>query len=185
MILNIIIISVSLSIDAFGIGVAYHLKGIKIGVGAKCIIGLISSVIMWLSLMVGDYMTRILPAGVMNVFGISILILMGVIFIRNSLFNDEGAAYDFDQSKKIDGFEASILGFALSADSISAGIAVAAIGLNSIFIPIVVGLMQMFFLGMGYLLVEKSLFIQRLNSRVCGVFSGLLLILIAILRAIG
>ena len=120
----------------------------------------------------------------MMIMGTSILVLMGVIYIRNSLFSDEEASYDLDESKKIDWFEAIILGFALSADSISAGIAVVAIGMQSTLIPIVVGLTQVGFLTVGNLLIVKFSRIRKLNSKVCGVFSGALLILIAIIRCL-
>lgn len=184
MLLQIIVISISLSIDALGIGIAYPLRGVKIGTLAKTIIGLISCGIMFVSILVGKQMTKYIPADVMMIIGTSILVLMGVIYIRNSLFSDEEASYDLDKSKKIDLFEATILGFALSADSISAGIAVVAIGLQSTLIPFVVGLTQVGFLTVGNLLIVKFSRIKKINSKVCGVFSGALLILIAILRCI-
>lgn len=184
MLLQIIVISISLSIDALGIGIAYPLRGVKIGALAKTIIGLISCGVMFVSIIVGKQMTKYIPADVMMIIGTSILILMGVIYIRNSLFSDEEASYDLDESKKIDLFEAVILGFALSADSLSAGIAVVAIGMQSTLIPLVVGLTQVGFLTVGNLLIVKFSRIKKMNSKVCGVFSGALLILIAILRCI-
>lgn len=184
MLLQIIVISISLSIDALGIGIAYPLRGVKIGALAKTMIGLISCGVMFLSILVGKEMTKYIPANVMMIMGTSILVLMGVIYIRNSLFSDEEASYDLDESKKIDWFEAIILGFALSADSISAGIAVVAIGMQSTLIPIVVGLTQVGFLTVGNLLIVKFSRIRKLNSKVCGVFSGALLILIAIIRCL-
>jgi putative Mn2+ efflux pump MntP len=184
LLLQIIVISISLSIDALGIGIAYPLRGVKIGVLAKTIIGFISCGVMFLSILVGKEMTKIIPANVMMIIGTAILILMGVVYIRNSLFSDEEASYDLDESKKIDLFEAIILGFALSADSISAGIAIVAIGMQSTFVPIVVGLTQIGFLTLGNQLITRFSRIRKMNSKVCGVFSGTLLILIAILRCI-
>lgn len=184
LLLQIIVISISLSIDALGIGIAYPLRGVKVGALAKTIIGLISCGVMFVSILVGKEMTKYIPADVMMIIGTSILVLMGVIYIRNSLFSDEEASYDLDESKKIDLFEAIILGFALSADSISAGIAVVAIGMQSTLIPIVVGLTQVGFLTVGNLLIVKFSRIRKMNSKVCGVFSGALLILIAIIRCL-
>lgn len=184
MLLQIIVISISLSIDALGIGVAYPLRGVRIGAMAKAIIGFISCGIMYLSILVGKQMTKFIPTEVMMIIGTAILVLMGVIYIRNSLFSDEEATYDFDQSKKIDIFEAIILGFALSADSISAGIAIVAIGMQSAFVPIVVGLTQVVFLSVGNLLITRFNKIKKINSKVCGVCSGALLILIALIRCL-
>lgn len=184
MLLNIIVISISLSIDALGIGVSYKLKGVTIPNGAKIIIGIVSSLIMWVAVLLGETVNRYLPENVCKIFGVSILVLMGVAIIRNSIFGSSEAVYDRDKSLKIEGMEAILLGIALSADSISAGIAVATLGLGSIFIPLGVGLMQMFFLYLGDFVVSKSRMLQNMNSKVCGFFSGSLLILIALIRGI-
>ena len=93
--LQIIVIAISLSIDALGIGIAYPLRGVKLDIAAKGIIGLISCIVMYLSIFVGKQMTKIIPADVLMILGTSLLVLMGVIYIRNSLFSDEEANYDF------------------------------------------------------------------------------------------
>lgn len=184
MIFQMIIISISLSIDALGIGISYRLKGVTIQTCAKLIIGLISAGIMWLSLTVGEFVNRFLPGEVGNIVGICLLVLMGCIFIRNSLFGKDEAVCDIDCSKKIDSLEAVLLGITLSADSLSAGIAVAAVGMGNFMIPLSVGIMQVIFLLIGDKLVKNCTFLKRMDQRVCGVFSGLLLILIAVLRAL-
>lgn len=184
MIVQIVVIAISLSIDALGIGIAYPLRGVKLDALAKWVIGLISCLVMFLAILVGEQMTKVIPADVLMVIGTAILVLMGVIYIRNSLFSDEEASYDLDKSKTIDLFEAVILGFALSADSISAGIAVVAIGMKSTWIPVIVGVTQVVFLTIGNILVNKFTKTKEVNSKVCGVFSGSLLILIAIIRCL-
>lgn len=182
MLFNIIVISISLSIDALGIGIAYGLKNVRIPVIAKIIIGIISSGIMWISLIVGGYINKVLPPDITKIVGVGILIVMGVIYIRNSLFSDEEATYDLDKSSGIEVFEAVILAFALSADSVSTGVAVASLGIGNLWIPVVVGVMQVCFLSLGGIVIRKYISTKRINSKVCGVFSGALLILIAILR---
>ncbi len=167
-----------------GIGIAYPLRGVVIGTMAKGVIGLISGGVMFLSIVVGKQITKYVPPDVMMLLGTAILVLMGVIYIRNSLFSDEEAYYDLDQSKKIEWFEAIILGVALSADSISAGIAIVAIGLESTFVPILVGFTQVGFLSIGNYLIKKFAKVKTINSKVCGVFSGALLIFIAIIRCL-
>lgn len=185
MLLQIAAISVSLSIDALGIGISYRLKGVTIPASAKIVIGLVSALIMWLSLSAGNRMLQIFPEKVMTLFGMAVLCLIGLAFIRNSLFGEKGKTYDFDQSKKIETGEAILLGAALSADSVSAGIATAVLGLSSIWIPVMVGLMQMAFLYLGSVLMERcSLTHKKAQEKICGVFSGCLLILIAVLRGI-
>lgn len=182
MFFNILAISISLSIDALGIGISYRLKGVKISLSAKLVVGLISVIIMWLSLQAGELALLILPTEVTKIVGVSILLIIGVAFIRNSLYESQETTYDFDKSKKIDLIEAIILGVALSADSMSAGIAASIAGFNYILIPCMVGLMQIFFLYLGEIMADKSL-IKKISRKTCGILSGSLLIFIAILRS--
>ncbi|SFR68937.1 Putative Mn2+ efflux pump MntP [Anaeromicropila populeti] len=182
MLLQILIISVSLSIDALGIGISYHLKGVKITKLSRAIIAMMSVIIMYTSLKIGAFLAAVFPETVIQIIGISILVLIGLTFIRNSIFGDENQIYDFDKSKTIDFWEAFILGIALSADAFSAGIAASAIGIGGSIMPFTVGFMQIAFLSIGGILIDKSQLMKKLNRKVCGVFSGFLLILIAILR---
>lgn len=179
---NILLISIALSIDALGIGVSYSLKGVSFPANSRIIIGMVSAGIMWGSMEAGEMLNQILPGTVTKIAGIGILALIGITFIKNSLFGAEEAIYDLDRSSKIDGKEAVILGFALSADSISAGIAISTIGFFNLYFPVAVGIMQIFFLSTGGYIVKHCKFIKRVDKRMCGVFSGVLLITIAILR---
>ena len=184
MLLQIFVISISLSIDALGIGLSYKVKGVEIDWGARLIIGLMSCLIMYLSMFIGETLMYYLPTTVMKIAGASILCLIGITFIKNGLFAEEDSKYDFNHSKKIEYIEALVLGAALSADSFSAGIGVAALELNSILAPISVGIMQVVFLYLGSILVYKSKMAKKLNQKACGIFSGCLLILIAVLKGI-
>lgn len=186
MLLQIMAISISLSIDALGIGVSYQLKGVRIPVSAKAIIGLISALIMGLSIYAGDFMLRIFPERVTTLFGIVVLCIIGLAFIRNGLFGDKDKTYDFNKSKTIDCGEAIALGAALSADSVSAGMAAAVLGLGNIWMPLTVGIAQVTFLCLGAFVISRlPLKHGGLQEKICGVFSGCLLILIAVLRGIG
>ncbi len=182
MLLNVILISISLSLDALGIGISYKLKGVTIQPSAKIMIGLVSVAVMWISLRLGEVVQHIVPPQVANIIGISILVLIGLAFIRNALFGKEGATCDFNKSQNIDFWEAAILGIALSADSISAGIAAVAMGLGHSMIPICVGGMQVLFLYMGDYLIERVGIIRRMSRKLCGVVSGILLMIIAVIR---
>lgn len=184
MLFNIFVISISLSIDALAIGISYYLKGVRITTTAKLIIGAMSAIAMLVSLQLGNYLMLILPTEVMKILGVSLLILIGIVFIRNSLFGIPEAIYDFDKSANIEWIEALVLGVALSVDTMSAGVAIAAIGFYHMAIPIMVGMMQMLFLYIGAWVVQKSNVMKKGSGKACGVFSGVLLIIIAILRGI-
>lgn len=185
MLLSMLLISISLSLDALGISISYKLKGVKITHMAKIMIGLVSVIVMWISLKLGEAVLYILSPKVANIIGVIILVVIGLTFIRNALFGSEDATYDFNRSKKIDLWEAIVLGIALSADSISAGIAAVTMGLGNIMIPLCVGAMQVIFLYMGDYLIEKASILRRMNRKLCGVLSGLLLLAIAFIRVIG
>ena len=185
MLWNVMVISVSLSIDALGIGISYRLKGVDITHSAKFTIGLVSVLVMWISLSLGKIMLQVFPADVAKIIGCSILGLMGLSFLRSALFGKENATYDFNQSKKIELWEAIVLGFALSIDSVSAGIAAASMGLGSDWIPLCVGVMQVMFLYLADILITKTRITKHINRRICGACSGILLLIIASMRVLG
>lgn len=182
MILYIILMSISLSIDALGIGICYRLKGVSISFGTKVIMGAVSAIIMMGSLLLGTGLNQILPPTVSKIVGVSTLVLIGVAFMRNSLFGGEDTTYDLDHSRNIEAMEGVLLAFALSADSIGAGVAAASTGLSSLSIAIFIGIMQICFLCIGDLLVEHVKFIRKMDSKVSGLFSGILLVVIGVLR---
>ncbi len=184
MLLNVIIISISLSLDALGIGISYKLKGVKITTAAKLLVGLVSVMIMWVSLQAGYLILQWFPKDVANLIGAAILAIIGLSFIRNGLYGSEEAVYDFNRSKKIDWWEALVLGIALSADSFSAGVAAASIGFHGVLIPLSVGFMQVLFLFLADIMMSHCNVVKNLNRKLCGVVSGLLLLMIALIRLI-
>lgn len=91
---------------------------------------------------------------------------------------------DFDKSKHIDILEAVYLGIALSIDSFAAGVSsVVSGGINSLMIPIAVGLEQLIFLTLGDAIGKKISSISKIDSKVFVIISGSLLIIMALLRA--
>ena len=66
----------------------------------------------------------------LTLLGLLILFLMGAIFIHNGLTNGEANDYDINDSKKIESGESILLAVALSADSISVGMAVGALQMS-------------------------------------------------------
>lgn len=185
MLWNVIVISISLSIDALGIGISYRLKGVDITHPAKITIGLVSVLVMWISLSLGKIMLHVFPADIAKIIGCSILGIMGLSFLRSALFGKENATYDFNQSKKIDWWEAIVLGFALSIDSVSAGIAAVSMGLGTNWIPLCVGAIQVMFLYIADILIVKTNITRHINRRICGACSGILLLVIASMRLLG
>jgi putative sporulation protein YtaF len=89
---------------------------------------------------------------------------------------------DIDSSNIIDTKEAFYLGIALSVDSLGAGIGSCAAGISSFFIPFVIGIFQILFLTIGISIGKKLSVFTNINKKVCFVISGLLLIVLGIIR---
>lgn len=183
---EMILISVALSIDAFAVGISYGVQKVKIEPKAFAIVGLISMLIMSLSLRIGKQMSYFFPEDVIRIIGVSILVLLGMSFIRKSLYAEkqQQAMCDYDRSKDISWIEGIAVGVAISIDTISVAIGLSASGFYSLFIPWIAGMMQILFL-LGGCICGKNLRVQKLNSeKYCGILSGFLLIVIAIVRAL-
>lgn len=182
MLISMILLAFTLSIDALGIGIAYTIRGVYITNSAKLIIGIVSIVVMRLSALFGAYLHYLFPGRATTYFGAAILIVMGIIFIVKSFHVTEEVPYDLDHSSSIEGKEAILLGIALSADSISAGIAIASLGISGLGISLMVGALQYSFLVLGHSLVTKVKYVRSLNSKICSICSGIIFIGIAIAR---
>ncbi len=89
---------------------------------------------------------------------------------------------DLDSSNSIDGKEALFLGFALSLDCFCIGSCGSALGINSFLFPLFISVFQLIFLSSGNLLGKKLHGLNHLPDNIWSVISGLLLILIGILR---
>ena len=77
MIIELLLLSLSVSIDSFGIGITYGLKNTKITTIAKFILCLISILITTLSLSLGDFLSYFLPSNIATWLGSFLLIGMG------------------------------------------------------------------------------------------------------------
>lgn len=184
MLLEIIWMAIALSIDALGVGISYELKGIRVGIWSRIMIGIIAAIVMAFSIVAGQKMLACFSAVVAQRIGTVILILVGCIFIRNAWFSKGQTLCDLDNSKDINLLEAFLLGIALSADSLSIGIASAALKIPFLLLPPCVGISQILFLWLGKFLAQKSKLGKRFDSRKSGVFAGCLLILIGILQTL-
>ena len=211
MILGVILLAVSLSMDSFGIGISYGIRSIKISVKAKIIMCFISIVFTSISMLLGNILTNIIPYNLSKFIGAGMLILFGLFIIFESFykkikvknvnnrpkgllkkfFNFLGISIkiirnpicgDIDKSSDIDCLEAIYLGVALSIDAFGAGIGYAVSGLNSMFIPIVTAVFQYVFLSCGWFFGKRLMIFNNIDSQVFVVISGVLLIVLSVVR---
>lgn len=105
-------------------------------------------------------------------------------FYIYKVLNNPPVNYDIDHSNNIDRKEAIFLGLALSIDSACVGIGSGIIGINDIILPILVSSFQLVFLNCGNF-VAKNIF-KRIKTpdKVLAIFSGVVLILVGLLRIV-
>ena len=89
MLFSVALLSVSLSIDAFGIGTSYGFRQISIPVLTKVIISIQSILITFLSLYLGNFLSELLPPFLSKSLGVMILILLGIWVIWQSRPKEE------------------------------------------------------------------------------------------------
>lgn len=176
------ILAVSFSIDALVVGFSYTLQQIRISPAARLLIGLITILIFEGTVFVGNLCRNVLPADVLEVIGMLMLLIIGLEFVRTALKRDNTKTFDWNHSKDINFKEAICLALSLSMDSAAAGIAAVIVGMQLTWLGVLTGIMQMLFLGLGIHIARHALCIRLLNERVCGIFSGVLLIVIACVR---
>lgn len=209
-ILNIILLAISLSIDAFGIGISYSIRKVAIPFSSKIIISVISVIMTGISFIIGSTILLFVNENVAKFIGCFMLIILGLWTIVQGLKSKNESkkeahenktlsffikplkltvqitkgptAFDMDNSKHIDIFESVYLGVSLSIDSLVVGISYAVVGGSSYLIPIYVGLAQFIFLSLGETLGTRIASIKKVDSKIFVVISGLILILLSIVR---
>lgn len=219
MVFSIVLLSVTLSIDALFAGFSYGLSGTRIPWLSKLIICAFSVFYAAVALMLGSALAGLLPPIVGKIIGAAVLAALGVSMILKSLshpnkkneaaVNDSApktlckiiikslgitieilknnpAAGDVDRSGIIDMKEALLLGFALSVDSLGAGIGSALSGLSAWYIPPAVGLCQLAFLSVGLftgsILCKKRRGLPAKFDKITQVLPGILLIGLSVVR---
>ena len=182
MFIGLIILSITSSIDSFGIGITYGIKNTKISLISKFILFFISLIITSISLLFGNILNHIFSSSLSKIIGNIILIIIGVYMLINSNASTKNSDYDFNHSNLIDPKEALILGFALSLDSFCIGVGTSVYGINYYIFPVLVSRFQFLFLSIGNILGSRLSNLSKFSNKTSTIVSGLLLTLIALLR---
>lgn len=179
-----LLLAVSLSIDALGIGISYGLRNIKTPWYAKLIISIVSFLLTLLAFSFGTAVSNFIPENYSKWIGAIMLVALGFYIIFSS-FLSKPESFDSDRSNHIDLRESFFLGIALSVDSLGTGVCSAVMGLDSLLIPLMVGVFQLLFLWFGTAAGQKLHGISNLPHNVFTVCSGVILIFIALFRLFG
>lgn len=206
MLFNYFLLAFSVSIDSLGIGITYGLRKTKISFISKIILFAFSFIITSISIYFGKLLSVILPNSFANLIGVLLLIFMGLFIIYQThsknkkikekkkytlFFKSLGITIqimrdpissDLNNSKLIDAKEAIYLALALSMDSICIALGGSILGINSILFPFLVSIFQLLFLSLGNKLGKKLFSIKNIPENIWSTFSGILLILIGIIK---
>jgi len=181
MLVSSLVLALSSSIDALGIGITYGIRNTKISFLAKIILLIISLVVSFLSIWFGDIIKNVLPDFVTKLFGNLILIGMGL-FVVFQATNKDNLNFDLDDSNSIDGKEALFLGFALSLDCFCIGSCGSALGMNSFWFPLFISVLQFVFLSVGNALGKRLQHLANFPNNIWSFISGILLVFIGLVR---
>ena len=158
----VLILAVSLSMDALGIGISYGLRRIRVSWKARVVICAMSMMVTGAAVGLGSVLLKVIPLPVAKLLGCGMLLILGLVIIVQGFRKrkeENSFSCDFDRSKAIETAEALYLGA-----------------------PILAGLMQMLFLWGGGFLGKRLKLIQLKNPGVFVYLSGGLLVILAVLR---
>ncbi len=192
---DVILLVIVVSIDCFAAALTYGLAKIKVGFLSAAVISLVGSMVLWLSLVIADILSRIFSPETAQTVGGLMLVLMGLLMISKRLirkfvkekqhgitaiFLDEKKA-DYDNSKDISVKEAFFLAGILSTDCFLSGLA-AGLGFSqnqkiwSIILNFFGGIFAIY-LG----LFIGKLFSKRIKNVDLSVLDGLVLIMLGVM----
>jgi putative sporulation protein YtaF len=194
-----ILFALALSLDGFGVGLSYGMRGIKIPFFPFVIICLSSAIAVSLSMFMGSLATKIIPPDFASTLGGVIMITVGVyISTQNFILNiipdyksykiqlknmglvinilKEPAEADMDKSGIIDRKEAIVLGIALAMDAFGAGFAAAMSGYSLLYTPIFVALAKFILVSLG-IFIGSYYSMENIKGQISLIPGGLILIL--------
>lgn len=183
---GLIFLVIAVSLDGFGVGISYGMRRIHIPFIGICIIILCSGLVVFLSMMIGRFVTSFIPAHYSSFIGGTILILIGLFVMINVIFKKSKESLkrskgkysslqaviaspeeaDMDQSGVISAEEALLLGIALALDAFGAGIGAAFLGFSPLLTTVLIASMSGFFVFSGIqigLLLAKNEYLQRMT----------------------
>ncbi|MBP0726527.1 sporulation membrane protein YtaF [Bacillus sp. RG28] len=202
----VLLLALSSSIDNFGVGVSYGIRGIHVSFWGNFIISIIAFLFSELGIIFGQYISNVFPGAMSNVIGALFLFVIGLRIVllaiprkkkvnsKKQVVNESSSnsvtgylsspeKADFDQSGDIGFLESIVLGIAVSMNALTNGVGAGLIGLSPLAISISAGIFSFLAIGSGVALGKKVANV-RIGSWTIGQFStilsGVILVLIAL-----
>ncbi|PET71714.1 sporulation membrane protein YtaF [Bacillus sp. AFS001701] len=203
--ITVLFLACSSSIDNFGVGITYGIRGIKVGLLANLIISIIAFIFSEAGIVSGQYISKVFPGTLSNVIGAFFLLVIGLRIVlltfprkdKHTIINNEDESVsnivtnylsspekaDVDHSGDISSFEAIILGTAVSMNALTNGLGVGLIGLSPFSISIAASIFSFLAIWLGVLLGKKVANVKIGGwslGQFSSIISGIILVLIAL-----
>lgn len=201
LIFSALLFSLSSNLDNIVVGIAYGIKKINIKFFPNLIIALVTTTGTFLSMTVGEFISRYLPHYFANIIGASAIILLGLYFTIQSLrkiiskkeskdlalrdvesmieYADES---DLDKSGDINLKEAFLIALGLTFNNLGTGIAASVTGVNIQVTVLCTFIFSILTILLGDLLGNHVL--GKFLGKYAPLISGVLLILLGIFEII-
>ena len=176
MLIVLLILAIVLNFDALSIGISYGMRGIRVPLPSLMFLSASSVVYAALAETAGSVFLAHIPFA--SHIGAIILLIIGILTLRSAFY--EGSDYDFDRSKTIDMAEGAALALALSLDAVGAAFSLASC--TPLVFPFLIGLCQFLFLLIGKKAGAHLDSCTECSARALHLISGVILILLALLR---
>lgn len=181
MIIKCILLALSASIDALGLGITYGIKKTKMSKLGNLIIFTTLFCLSGLSVFIGHYISVLFSPTVSAILGSSLLILLGVYNISKSQ-NNSSTNFDTDGSNYIDAKEAFVLGLAVAIDASCVSLGSGMIGIGGFVLPLLMAVFHTFFVNCGNLVATSITKRFTISSKLLSNLSGIILIFIGFVR---
>lgn len=177
--------SISANIDNIPIGISYGIKKIHIPIFKILLICLITSIVTFLSMYIGQNVSRFFNISIANIIGSILLILIGLYpLVTNYLFKTKiqksniENKFSYNNSYNITIKEVFVMTSTLCVNNIATGIAASITGVNVLYTTISTFIFGTIFIFIGNNLGKKIN--NKLFERYSLLISSLILILIGI-----
>ncbi|QAA30214.1 manganese efflux pump MntP family protein [Clostridium manihotivorum] len=121
------------SIDNIGIGVAYSVGRIKVGIKKNLIISFFAFFVSYLAALLGDILSRFLSDNACSIISMGILIFMGIKMIYKSVKSKDSSDIEINS---INYKEAVTIGLVLALDDVGSSISSSLIGHSSFMVAL-------------------------------------------------
>ena len=194
-------LGISTNVDNLGVGVAYGVKRIRIGMMSNLLVAFFNAMGTLLSMTAGETISKLLPATISGYIGNSIIILVGIWGLINTFgfwgsdtektptgepqeiiqleyIAQHPESLDPNRSGHVKMRECLPLAYALSISNLATGVGAGLAGYNVGFLVLIMFIFSMLGISVGYFIGRKCSL--ALPGRWPGILSGVLLIALGV-----